>query len=145
MNHSFFQPASWIEDGDAVQFEKHQCGGKRRSFITIEKRVILAQMVCVCSGHFITIDVQPLAGKGGLWLGQGGLQQREIPKPGLTAVAMNLIRMDLDRFGKGQKEDSGHTKLLCQRLERFAVSPIHRFECGAESLFAPRALDRRYD
>ena len=76
MNHGIFQPASWIQDRDTVKFEKNQRGGKRGSFVAINKRVILAQVIGVCSGHCIVISMQPLACKGGLRLGESRLEQR---------------------------------------------------------------------
>jgi hypothetical protein len=75
-NHGIFQPASWIQDRDTVQFEKNQCGSKRGSFVASDKRVILAQVIGVGSGHCIVFSMQPLACKRRLWLGEGGLDQR---------------------------------------------------------------------
>ena len=111
-NHGGFQPASGIQDRDTIQFEKDQRSGKRGSFVAVDKRVILAQMIGVGGSHFIVIHMQPLTRKGGFRLREGGLQKRQIPKPVLAAIAVDLIGMDFDHFGQRQEKRVRHSRAI---------------------------------
>ena len=52
---------------------RNTSGCKHGSFVAIDKRVTLAQVLGVGSRHFIMIPVQPLTRKGGFRLGEGRL------------------------------------------------------------------------
>jgi len=59
--HSCFIKLSLrIRDADSIYIEKDKGRGKSSPLIAINKRMVLADMECVCSGHFINIPMEEI-------------------------------------------------------------------------------------
>jgi len=72
--------------------------------------MILRKMKSIGRRHFKKILMKPDSAKACFGLGQGGLQEMNIPNPVSPPIKLNLVGVDFHHLGQGQKKrlEGGH-------------------------------------
>ena len=70
-----------------------------RSFVPIHKRMVAANVKRVSRGHFKDIFMQIGASETLLRHGDGGFKQMDIPNARGTAVATDLVKLNVQNLG----------------------------------------------
>ena len=124
----------------------HQQKGDRRIRphppVPVDKCVILAKVKELCGPDRGNGRVQELAAKSRLRRGNRRLQARRVAKPAGTAIALNLLAVDLQHLLQRQEQRKegqhlwtpGFRSLLGQLLERFTVILMRPLLGGFEFL-----------
>src|SRR3990172_13411784 len=126
-----------------VQFkEDHRCR-RADALIPVHEGVVLDDMKEIGCRHFEEIGMKKLAAEASLGHRNGRLKEAHVADASAAPVSLNLITMELDHLVKA-KEGRGH-RLVCEALERWAITPIYLGKRGAESLLPRRVSHRGHD
>lgn len=118
-------------DLNAIKLKEHQGRHHCRPLVTVCERVILHDVEQVGGGHLEEIAVQVLSVHRRLGHGDGRLKQAGIADPGMPAVPLDLVAVNLSDLREG--EEDWRQGLLGQPLESPGVSRVDVLESPAES------------
>ena len=89
---------------ETIQPQEHVRGHRARAFVAVDKRMILHDMKEIGCYHLEQVGVQELAGEPDLWHRNRRFQQAKISNADSTTIPPDLVAMDLEAFGKGEKD-----------------------------------------
>ncbi len=112
-HHQGIEAIIRVCDRDVIQVQEHKCRRESYALISIDERMILAQIKRVRSGHLIKVSMKVLAFEGSLRNRDCRTDKSHVAHAEVSAISSDLVAEYREDFRQG--EEAGYFHYFARR------------------------------